>query len=268
MAPQNLNTSTVARSSYATGDPDSPVAICTLSSFTLFDRLVGSPLAGRVAIIGALETENIGLERMLVTLLQRPRIRWLVLCGEEQRGRYQAQAVQALFADGLDEAGAIRGARSKRARLQRLTTAHVDALRRQVRLCNLVGIQDPDIIASGVDRCGADDPGAFDEAVELDDLPEPIPVARKPYRLEEHDPRGFFVVLLDRPGRQILVEHYIGEGDLAHRIVGPDAESLCSALIEWGLLSRLDHAAYMGRELAKAETALQRGLTYRQDDPL
>ncbi|HEX2172228.1 MAG TPA: DUF4346 domain-containing protein, partial [Dehalococcoidia bacterium] len=34
------------------------------------------------------------------------------------------------------------------------------------------------------------------------------------------------------------------------------------------LVSRMQHAAYLGRELAKAETALKYGMKYVQDDPL
>jgi dihydropteroate synthase len=34
------------------------------------------------------------------------------------------------------------------------------------------------------------------------------------------------------------------------------------------MVSRLEHAAYIGRELMRAEIALQRGLRYRQDEPL
>ncbi len=250
-----------------TGDPNSPVAVCTLSSFDLLDRLAGTSLVQRVAIIGPLETENVGLERMLVTLLQRPRIRWLVVCGEERRGRYQGQALRSLFSNGLDEQGAIRGARSRRATLRRLTPQHVEIIRRQVRLRDLAGVQDSEAILATVEGCLADDPGLFEETVALPE-PEPIVVPRRPYRLEGRDPRGFFIVLLDRPGHQILVEHYSDERALVHRIVGPDAESLCSALLEWGLASRLDHAAYLGRELAKAEVALQRDLPYHQDDSL
>jgi len=34
------------------------------------------------------------------------------------------------------------------------------------------------------------------------------------------------------------------------------------------LISRFDHAAYLGRELFKAEIALAKGLPYTQDSPL
>src|SRR6476660_4140601 len=97
------------------GNADGPVAICTLSSNELLAQLAQSPLRERVAMIGPLETENLGIEHMLTTLLRAPRIRWLVVCGEEARGRYQGQALLALFTDGIDDAGMIRGARSRRA---------------------------------------------------------------------------------------------------------------------------------------------------------
>jgi len=246
---------------------DSPVAICTLSSPDLLDELAGSPIAARVAIIGPLETENIGIEQMLTTLLERPRIRWLVVCGDESRGRYQGQALRALFESGLAPDGTIRDARSRRARLRNLAAEHVEAVRRQVRLCDLVGVNEVARIADQVDRCQADDPGAFEEHVELPRV-EPIVAPSRRFRLAEHDPQGFFVVLVDRAAGRLLVEHYGEDGALAHRIAAGDAESMCSALIEWGLVSRLDHAAYLGRELAKAEYALRHGAPYRQDEPI
>jgi len=36
-------------------------------------------------------------------------------------------------------------------------------------------------------------------------------------------------------------------------------------VIQEGLVTQLDHAAYLGRELAKAEIALQTGSHYEQD---
>ena len=252
---------------FVDGNPDSPVAVCTLSSRQLLEQLAGSAVAAWVAIIGPLETENLGIERMLTTLLERPRIRWLVICGEEQRGRYQGQAVLRLFADGVEADGAIPGARSKRAWVRGLRREHVDVARRQVRLRDLIGVHDLGSISEAVRTCLDEDPGPFDEVVDLP-KPEPLVAPQRAYRLEEHDPCGFFVILVDTPGNRLLVEHYASDGKLLHRIAGPDAESLCAALVDWQLVSRLDHAAYLGRELAKAELALRRGLSYRQDDPL
>jgi tetrahydromethanopterin S-methyltransferase subunit A len=38
--------------------------------------------------------------------------------------------------------------------------------------------------------------------------------------------------------------------------------------VERGFVTQLDHAAYLGRELAKAEAALSNGITYEQDAAL
>jgi len=47
---------------------------------------------------------------------------------------------------------------------------------------------------------------------------------------------------------------------------GKTAESIYVEIMELGLVTRLDHAAYLGRELAKAEVALRTGKEYVQDD--
>jgi len=39
-------------------------------------------------------------------------------------------------------------------------------------------------------------------------------------------------------------------------------------VVEEGLVTQLDHAAYLGRELAKAEVALKTGAHYEQDAAL
>jgi tetrahydromethanopterin S-methyltransferase subunit A len=252
--------------SYVPGAPESPVAICTLSSHDLLQALRAMPLATQVAIIGPLETENIGIERMVTTLLERPRIRTLVVCGDEARGRYQGQALKSLFTSGIDAEGHIVGARSRRARLPTLTPSQIDHVRRQVTLRDLIGTHDlvpiADAVASGI----AEDPGRFEEVVELPAI-EPIVVPQQSFRLREHDEAGFFVVLVDPVEQRIIVDHYTSDGVRAHRLAGPDAESLCVALVEWQLVSRLEHAAYLGRELMKAEMALRDGGDYRQDEP-
>lgn len=51
-------------------------------------------------------------------------------------------------------------------------------------------------------------------------------------------------------------------------IAGRDARDILNTLIEMGLVSRLDHAGYLGRELEKAEIALRLKRCYVQDEPL
>jgi tetrahydromethanopterin S-methyltransferase subunit A len=90
------------------------------------------------------------------------------------------------------------------------------------------------------------------------------------------DEKGFFVILVDKIKKKIIVEHYnyvkdknlIKTGKINEVIEGINAEELNKKLIKKGLLSRLDHASYLGRELQKAEQALKNGLEYTQDEEL
>ncbi|WP_342679428.1 dihydropteroate synthase-like protein [Methanofollis sp. UBA420] len=74
------------------------------------------------------------------------------------------------------------------------------------------------------------------------------------------DPAGNIRIAVD--GGWILVEH---RGTVYR---GRTAADLAAALLEGGCVTRLDHAAYLGRELARAEIAVQFGRSYVQDGPL
>ena len=63
----------------------------------------------------------------------------------------------------------------------------------------------------------------------------------------------------------IVVEHYSNDGRLKNIIEGNDAATTCATLVDMQLVSQIDHAAYMGRELARAETCLLLDTQYIQD---
>ncbi len=66
--------------------------------------------------------------------------------------------------------------------------------------------------------------------------------------------------------RQLLViEHYRNDGLLTTIIEAAAPADAYTSVLAAGLVTRLDHAAYLGRELARAEQALRDGTTYRQD---
>jgi tetrahydromethanopterin S-methyltransferase subunit A len=79
------------------------------------------------------------------------------------------------------------------------------------------------------------------------------------------DPAGYFVVYPDRARSLLSLEHYRNDGVLDVVIEANTAAEVYSAAIDKELLSRLDHAAYLGRELARAECALETGDAYVQD---
>lgn len=100
--------------------------------------------------------------------------------------------------------------------------------------------------------------------------------AEKDERMVE-DPEGFFVIFIDKPRREIVVEMYDGvkkegkkataTGKLKAVVCGTDAEAICHTIAREKLVSRFEHAAYLGREIQKAEFALVNRLDYVQDEP-
>ncbi len=62
-----------------------------------------------------------------------------------------------------------------------------------------------------------------------------------------------------------MIEHYRNDGLLTTVIEAGNAADGYVSVLGAGLVSRLDHAAYLGRELARAEHALHTGTPYRQD---
>ncbi len=93
-----------------------------------------------------------------------------------------------------------------------------------------------------------------------DEEPEPAAV----------DPQGVFKITLDRNAETIVALHFAApEAEKPSTIVkGKTAEAVYAKIVEMGLVTRLDHAAYLGSELAKAEVALKTGKEYIQDRAL
>ncbi len=79
------------------------------------------------------------------------------------------------------------------------------------------------------------------------------------------DPSGFFIIKAVKNEHRIYLEHYGKDGTLNEVIHGEDPISLSCTAVEHGLVSRLDHAAYLGRELEKAYLCLIYGFRYIQD---
>jgi thymidylate synthase len=79
------------------------------------------------------------------------------------------------------------------------------------------------------------------------------------------DKRGSFTIRLENG--KIFVQHYKPDGTRTHHAFeGTDSEEMVKEIVTANLISRLDHAAYMGAELRKAEFYLKSGKKYVQDD--
>lgn len=103
------------------------------------------------------------------------------------------------------------------------------------------------------------------------DADEPVEevgeVVEAEYGGYERDPMGYFRIGVDRESDEILAAFHPSNGDPL-TIRGPDAASVSWEIADRALVSRMYHGAYLGRELEKAEIALETGKSFRQDFPL
>jgi len=93
-----------------------------------------------------------------------------------------------------------------------------------------------------------------------------IEIDKKKKRIRRMD-KGFFKIFLDYNEKKINLLYYEGK-KLILRFKGSLAENLYKEVISRGLIKNLEHAAYLGKELMKAEIALKLGKNYIQDENL
>jgi len=84
------------------------------------------------------------------------------------------------------------------------------------------------------------------------------------------DPKGCFRIGIgvvedeDKGDKRICAQH----SPSGRRIIGGSAQEIMDTILRLDLVSRLEHASYLGKELAKAELALRLDRNYEQDEAL
>jgi tetrahydromethanopterin S-methyltransferase subunit A len=250
--------------SYSVLRYQAPVAVCTLSDEVLAANLAAANDPA-VSIVGTMQTENLGIERLVENVVTNPHIRFLILCGGDTTqliGHLPGQSLLALARVGISDHRRIIDAPGKRPLLKNINLTAVAHFRRAVEVADLIGRADVPGILTVAQDCAGRDPGPA----------EPFASARGAARIEGYvpqrmvsDPAGYFVVYLDRLRKMLTLEHFRNDGVLDVMIEGHTAAELYIPAAEEGLVTRLDHAAYLGRELARAEASLQQGQPYVQD---
>jgi len=104
------------------------------------------------------------------------------------------------------------------------------------------------------------------------------------------DPKGYFLIKIDLIMKKIIVEHYLNKINKKGLAIDPDTNKpitckdenlrqynkifigdtakevgILLSEKEEGLISKIDHALYLGRELQKAEDCILKNLEYIQD---
>jgi tetrahydromethanopterin S-methyltransferase subunit A len=190
----------------------------------------------------------------------------LILCGDDSSTQIY-QGIVNLHVNGFDEDHRIREVHGYQPFVHNLTEEELMAFQQQVELVPLIGEMDVDTILATVRQLQARTPGQWGAGVRHP-FPEPLTATRNRMGDIKLDPLALFLVGIRRETREIVVDHYSADRRYRYAVVGADAEAICHTLVREGLISELSHAAYIGREVAKAEEALRWGLEYEQDRPL
>jgi len=163
---------------YIRGNDYSPVAVCViLDTFDWaippeLNELVMSGIDSGAALSGMLQTENIGLEKMICNIVANPNIRYIVLCGRESAGHLPGEALLALKQNGVDDTKRIIGSKALTPFLYNIPTNLIDRFNQQiVTIINLLGQSgerniktpglNPKVIEESVRSCYQEAPTAF-----------------------------------------------------------------------------------------------------------
>jgi tetrahydromethanopterin S-methyltransferase subunit A len=250
---------------------DCPVAVSTLASQELAEKLahIQPP---ELCIVGKTETENIGIDKVIKNTITNPTIRFLVLAGQDPQGHYPGQTLLSLWENGVDEKMRIIGSKGKRPVLRNVSRAEVDQFRQQVQVVDLIGCEDVETIVRKIEEVAQQPlPSTTTccctncQSETSDTLPSvPVVDAAEPSQIEL-DKAGYFVIIPQPTDMNILVEHYNYDNQLLRVIRGENARKIYWTIIENEWVSLLSHAAYLGKELNKAELSLTEGFKYIQD---
>jgi tetrahydromethanopterin S-methyltransferase subunit A len=98
-----------------------------------------------------------------------------------------------------------------------------------------------------------------------------VPVIRASYHSRKEwkmDPAGFFTIKPFPEEKLVRVRYYNACHKLQTLVEGKSAEKIVQTLVRERFVSTLQHAAYLGFEIMKAEIAMKKNIPYVQDDPL
>jgi tetrahydromethanopterin S-methyltransferase subunit A len=240
------------------------VAVCCLTAEDLATA-VAREAGPEIALVGTLHTENLGIERLIQNVLANPHLRFVIVSGPDSQqavGHYPGQSLVALSQQGMDDGQRIKGAQGRRPVLKNLSPETVAHFREVVEVIDLIGEAAAGKVIAAAARCASRNPGPA-RPFAASPILTPVP-GFLPARMVS-DPAGYFVIYVDRGRGLLSLEHYLNDGLLDVVIEGANAAELYTPAIDRGLISRLDHAAYLGRELARAEASLNSGEPFVQD---
>jgi tetrahydromethanopterin S-methyltransferase subunit A len=104
----------------------------------VFGYVDGVRVESGAALAGMLQTENVGIEKIICNTVANPNIRYLIVCGVESACHQPGQALSSLVRNGVDERRNIIGAEGPTPCLYNIPLESIERFRQQTSLVHLV----------------------------------------------------------------------------------------------------------------------------------
>lgn len=228
-----------------------------------------------LCMVGKMETENVGIEKVIINTISNLAIHFLIAAGLESKGHNSGNTLISLWKYGIDENRRVINSTGKRPMLTNVTREEVEVFRKQVEVIDMVGCEDIDKIAAKIQElvgkfsplCNCQDCDKKYESIKPGKIANVEVIQAKEPESEniKLDKAGYFVIIPQSNKKVITVEHYSYNNQLLRIIEGTDTRSIYYTIINNNWVTELSHAAYLGRELTKAELSMKYGFKYVQD---
>ncbi|MBI5664186.1 MAG: hypothetical protein HZC49_03705 [Nitrospirae bacterium] len=270
---------------YTVLDKSAPVAVSTLASIKLEDKLARLKPEG-LCIVGKTETENIGIDKIVKNVISNPSIRSIIVAGKDTEGHKSGKTLLALWENGVDKNMRVIGSEGRRPILKNVSVADVDKFRKQIRIEDMIGCEDTKSLVNKITELALQTPvqpavsgcGCHGSCCDTTTISMPavlvpkasitVPTVKaKKYSKSsiKLDKAGYFVILPQKDKSNILVEHYSYDNKLIRKIEGKSSRDIYLTIISNNWVTDLGHAAYLGKELSRAELSIKNGYRFVQD---
>jgi len=249
---------------YRVFDPTAPVVVVGSHADSLAAELTALETPGVCMV--ATQCRNAGdVEKLVRNIAANLAIHNLLIVGESRPGNPALCALLALFGDAGEITDEVEPLLRKLR--GRLDDVDLSALTRKVRAVNMLGSADVHRVVARISELASEakrpNTGFRAPAEKDEDGVERVLAATNIAYEHQPDKAGYFYICIK--DKKLLVEQYSNKNELLRVIEGQTARDLCITLIRNGWVSKLDHAAWLGRELLRAELAMVAGDKYVQD---
>ena len=152
---------------YLRGNDYSPVAVLVILKWIReetppeIEALVRVGVESGAALSGTLQTENIGLEKVICNVVANPNIRYLIVCGPESPGHHIGEVILALMKNGVDARKRIIGTSAATPYLFNIPVGSIERFRRQITVIDLIDEGSPAVVRAAVQACYQEEPTSF-----------------------------------------------------------------------------------------------------------